>query len=299
MKGIILAGGSGTRLFPTTLAVSKQILPVYDKPTIYYPLSSLMQAGIRDILIISTSRDVPMMRALLKDGSHVGVNIQYAIQEKPEGIAQAFIIAKDFIGSEAVCLILGDNIFYGENLPEVLMNAAALKAGARVFAYRVNDPERYGVVCFDKAGKAISIEEKPKNPQSDWAVTGLYFYDNTVSQRAASLKPSNRGELEITDLNLLYLKDSKLLVETLGRGVAWLDTGTDDSLLESSQFVQTIEKRQGLKIACIEEIAVLKNYISTDDFVKLAESAPASGYGIYLKKLAREYIKNPVGGERA
>lgn len=291
MKGIILAGGSGTRLFPTTVAVSKQILPVYDKPTIYYPLSSLMQAGIREILIISTSRDVPMIQSLLKDGSQVGIEITYAVQEKPEGIAQAFLIAKEFIGSESVCLILGDNIFYGENLPEVLMNAAQLKQGAKVFAYRVNDPERYGVVCFDKNGKAMSIEEKPKNPQSDWAVTGLYFYDNSVSQRAAQLRPSQRGELEITDLNLSYLKDSKLLVETLGRGVAWLDTGTDDSLLESSQFVQTIEKRQGLKIACIEEIAVLKNYISMEKFVALAEAAPGSGYGKYLKKLARDYSK--------
>ncbi len=291
MKGIILAGGSGTRLFPTTVAVSKQILPVYDKPTIYYPLSSLMQAGIREILIISTTRDVPMIQSLLKDGSQVGIEITYAVQEKPEGIAQAFLIAKEFIGSDSVCLILGDNIFYGENLSEVLMNAAQLKQGAKVFAYRVNDPERYGVVCFDKNGKAISIEEKPKNPQSDWAVTGLYFYDNSVTQRAAQLRPSQRGELEITDLNLSYLKDSKLLVETLGRGVAWLDTGTDDSLLESSQFVQTIEKRQGLKIACIEEIAVLKNYISMEKFVALAETAPGSGYGKYLKKLARDYSK--------
>ena len=291
MKGIILAGGSGTRLFQTTVAVSKQILPVYDKPTIYYPLSSLMQAGIREILIISTARDVPMIQALLKDGSQVGIQISYAVQEKPEGIAQAFLIAKDFIGSESVCLILGDNIFYGENLPEVLVNAAQLKTGAKVFAYRVNDPERYGVVCFDKGGKAISIEEKPKVPQSDWAVTGLYFYDNTVSQRTAHLRPSQRGELEITDLNVSYLKDSQLLVETLGRGVAWLDTGTDDSLLESSQFVQTIEKRQGLKIACIEEIAFLKNYISIEKFIALAEAAPNSGYGKYLKKLARDYSK--------
>ena len=291
MKGIILAGGSGTRLFPTTLAVSKQILPVYDKPTIYYPLSSLMQAGIREIMIISTSRDVPMIQSLLKDGSQVGLQISYAVQEKPEGIAQAFLIAKDFIGADSVCLILGDNIFYGENLPEVLSSAAELAQGAKVFAYRVNDPERYGVVCFDKNGKAISIEEKPQNPQSDWAVTGLYFYDNTVSQRASQLRPSPRGELEITDLNLNYLKDGKLLVETLGRGIAWLDTGTDDSLLESSHFVQTIEKRQGLKIACIEEIAVLKKYISVEKFIALANAAPESGYGKYLKKLSREYTK--------
>lgn len=292
MKGIILAGGSGTRLFPSTIAVSKQILPVYDKPTIYYPLSSLMQAGIREILIISTSRDVPMIQSLLKDGSHVGIKISYAVQEKPEGIAQAFLIAKDFIGSDSVCLILGDNIFYGENLSEVLSGAAQLKAGAKVFAYRVNDPERYGVVSFDKTGKAIAIEEKPRNPQSDWAVTGLYFYDNTVCLRAAQLRPSPRGELEITDLNLSYLKDQKLQIETLGRGVAWLDTGTDDSLLESSHFVQTIEKRQGLKIACIEEIAFLKKYISMEQFVAIAESVPESGYGKYLKKLARDYIKS-------
>lgn len=291
MKGIILAGGSGTRLYPTTLAVSKQLLPVYDKPTIYYPLSILMLAGIRDIMIISTARDVPMIESLLKDGKAIGLNINYAVQEKPQGIAQAFIIAKDFIGDDSVCLILGDNLFYGENLPTMLAEATALKNGAYVFAYRVNDPERYGVVKFGDDGKAVLIEEKPQNPQSDWAVTGLYFYDNSVKEKAASLKPSRRGELEITDLNVLYLKEQSLNVMTLGRGVAWLDTGTDDSLLESSHFVQTIEKRQGLKIACLEEIALEQGFISKNDFIQLAEIAPMSGYGVYLKKIAKRFVE--------
>jgi glucose-1-phosphate thymidylyltransferase len=286
MKGIILAGGSGTRLFPTTLAVSKQLLPVYDKPTIYYPLSTLMLAGITEILIISTERDVPMIQSLLQDGSQLGIQISYAVQEKPEGIAQAFIIADEFIGKDSVCLILGDNIFYGTTVPQLLEEATDLEKGASVFAYRVNDPERYGVVEFDSTGKAISIEEKPQKPRSSWAVTGLYFYDNSVRQKVKTLKPSKRGELEITDLNVLYLKESSLNVVTLGRGVAWLDTGTDDSLLESAHFVQTIEKRQGLKVACLEEIALEKNFISAEAFIALAEKSPSSGYGQYLKKIA-------------
>jgi glucose-1-phosphate thymidylyltransferase len=286
MKGIILAGGSGTRLFPTTLAVSKQLLPVYDKPTIYYPLSTLMLAGITEILIISTERDVPMIQSLLQDGSQLGIHLSYAVQKKPEGIAQAFIIADEFIGKDSVCLILGDNIFYGTNVPQLLEEATQLQKGASVFAYRVNDPERYGVVEFDASGKAISIQEKPTKPRSSWAVTGLYFYDNSVRQKVKTLKPSKRGELEITDLNVLYLKESSLNVVTLGRGVAWLDTGTDDSLLESAHFVQTIEKRQGLKVACIEEIALEKNFISAEEFVAIAEKSPSSGYGQYLKKIA-------------
>ncbi len=288
MKGIILAGGSGTRLFPTTLAVSKQLLPVYDKPTIYYPLSTLLIAGIREIIIISTARGVPMIRSLLKDGSHLGLDIQYAVQDKPEGIAQAFIIADEFIKGDSVCLILGDNIFYGETMPTLLKEATSLTSGAYVFAYRVNDPERYGVVEFDAAGKAISIEEKPAQPRSSWAVTGLYFYDKSVCERVRTLKPSKRGELEITDLNVLYLNEKKLSVLTLGRGVAWLDTGTDDSLLDSAQFVHTIEKRQGLKIACLEEIAYEQKYITKAQFVDLAEKAPMSGYGQYLKKIASQ-----------
>lgn len=286
MKGIILAGGSGTRLFPTTLAVSKQLLPVYDKPTIYYPLSTLMIAGIREIMIISTPRDVPMIRSLLGDGKKLGLEISYAVQEKPDGIAQAFVIADEFIRGSSVCLILGDNIFYGENMPTMLQEATQLKTGAAVFAYRVNDPERYGVVEFDESGKAVSIEEKPAVPRSSWAVTGLYFYDSEVTKYVRRLKPSKRGEIEITDLNSLYLKAQNLKVFTLGRGVAWLDTGTDDSLLDSAQFVHTIEKRQGLKIACLEEIALEKGYISKTQFTKLAEEAPMSGYGQYLKKIA-------------
>jgi glucose-1-phosphate thymidylyltransferase len=288
MKGIILAGGSGTRLFPTTLAVSKQLLPVYDKPTIYYPLSTLMLAGLKEILIISTERDVPMIRSLLGDGQQLGMKISYAVQKKPEGIAQAFIIADEFIGNDSVCLILGDNIFYGATMPQLLDEATRLQNGAYVFSYRVNDPERYGVVEFDQNGKAMSIEEKPKNPKSSWAVTGLYFYDNTVTEKTKRLKPSKRGELEITDLNVMYLNEKSLKVMTLGRGVAWLDTGTDDSLLESSHFVQTVEKRQGLKIACLEEIALEQNFISKQDFLQLAESCPMSGYGQYLKKLASQ-----------
>lgn len=292
MKGIILAGGKGTRLYPMTQSVSKQILPVYDKPTIYYPLSTLMGAGINEILVISTPRDIPMLQSLLGDGADIGLDIQYAVQETPGGIAQAFLIANEFIGDDSVCLILGDNIFYGENLPKLLCEASSLKQGAYVFAYQVNDPERYGVVEFDKEGSAKSIEEKPQNPRSSWAVTGLYFYDNSVKDKVKELKPSKRGELEITDLNTLYLNEKTLQVMTLGRGVAWLDTGTDDSLLEAASFVQTIEKRQGLKIACLEEIAYRRNYITAERFNQLAEVAPESGYGLYLKKLSKYIIEN-------
>lgn len=288
MKGIILAGGSGTRLFPTTLAVSKQLLPVYDKPTIYYPLSTLMIAGIREIMIISTVRDTPMIKSLLGEGRELGLSLSYAVQTKPEGIAQALLIAKDFIKDSPVCLILGDNIFYGETLQEQLMDVCRQHTGASLFAYRVIDPERYGVVEFDDEGRAISIEEKPKVPRSSWAVTGLYFYDETVAEKAQGLRPSARGELEITDLNRIYLHEKKLRVITLGRGFAWLDTGTDDSLLDSAQFVHTIEKRQGLKIACLEEIALEKKYITKRDFCLLAEKAPSSGYGVYLKKIASQ-----------
>lgn len=292
MKGIILAGGSGTRLYPTTMAVSKQLLPVYDKPTIYYPLSTLMIAGLKEIMIISTERDVPMIRSLLGDGSQLGMKIAYAVQKKPEGIAQAFIIADEFIGTDSVCLILGDNIFYGATMPELLLEATQLQKGAYVFSYRVNDPERYGVVEFNEQGHAISIEEKPKNPKSSWAVTGLYFYDNSVRKKVRQLQPSKRGELEITDLNVMYLKEQTLKVLTLGRGVAWLDTGTDDSLLESSQFVQTVEKRQGLKIACLEEIALEKKFITETQFIEIAEKSPKSGYGQYLKKIASHIVQN-------
>lgn len=284
MRGIILAGGSGTRLYPTTQVVSKQLLPVYDKPTIYYPLATLMTAGIREILIISTERDTPMIQSLLGNGSQIGLEISYAVQDRPAGIAEAFIIGAQFIGNESVCLILGDNIFYGESVPALMADAIAISQGACVFAYHVNDPGRYGVVEFDPSGRVLSIEEKPKLPKTNWAVTGLYFYDSTVTAKAKSLKPSARGELEITDLNNLYLKENTLQVKTFGRGVAWLDTGTDDSLLEAAQFMQTIEKRQGLKIACLEEIALEKQFITEKQFCKIAESYPSSGYGIYLKK---------------
>ncbi len=287
MKGIVLAGGSGTRLYPSTIAVSKQLLPVYDKPTIYYPISILMLAGIKEILIISTPRDLPLIETLLKDGSQFGVKFSYEAQAKPEGIAQAFIIGEKFIGKDAVSLILGDNIFYGHDISGLGARASKLAKGATVFAYHVNDPERYGVVQFDDKGKAISIEEKPKTPKSNWAVTGLYFYDNQVVEIAKNLKHSPRGELEITDVNRKYLERGELHVETLSRGYAWLDTGTDDSLLESAHFVQTIEKRQGLKIACLEEIAYSQKFITREQLIQTAANFPKSGYGDYLRKIVK------------
>jgi glucose-1-phosphate thymidylyltransferase len=286
MKGIVLAGGSGSRLFPLTNCVSKQLLPVYDKPTIYYPISTLMLAGIKDLLIISTPRDIPLIRSLLGDGSQFGVRFSYQIQDKPEGIAQAFLIGEEFINNEPCALILGDNIFYGHDVTKQVMEAVQLKAGATVFAYHVNDPERYGVVEFDKQGRALSIEEKPKHPKSNWAVTGLYFYDSKVVEYARSLKPSARGELEITDLNKLYLQQKQLNVQFFGRGIAWLDTGTDEALLESSQFVQTIEKRQGLKVACLEEIALFKGFITLEQLQETSKHYPNSRYGNYVKQLA-------------
>ncbi|MBX9769611.1 MAG: glucose-1-phosphate thymidylyltransferase RfbA [Bdellovibrionales bacterium] len=288
MKGIILAGGSGTRLLPMTQVVSKQLLPVYDKPVIYYPLSTLMLAGIKEILIISTPRDLPMIEGLLGNGAQIGLKLSYLAQAKPEGIAQAFIIGADFIGNEPVCMILGDNLFYSNELHSQLQQAASLKSGATVFAYRVQDPERYGVVEFGSDKRVVSVEEKPKNPKSPWAITGLYFYDNTVVRRARSLKPSARGEFEITDLNQTYLKDQALHVEKMGRGVAWLDMGTPDSLLSSSQFVQTIENRQGMKIACIEEIALHMGFINQAQLASLIEKLPQSDYCKYLKRVLSE-----------
>lgn len=289
MKGIILAGGSGTRLYPLTLSISKQLLPVYDKPTIYYPLSVLMLAGIREILIISTPRDLPMIERLLGDGSQFGLRLEYKEQPRPEGIAQAFTIGESFIQNDSVCLILGDNIFYGHELVNKLEHSATLQNGARVFGYQVSDPERYGVVEFDRNGKAVSIEEKPTQPKSNWAVTGLYFYDKNVCEYAKALKPSKRGELEITDLNRIYLQKGHLEVVTLGRGVAWLDTGTFDSLVSSSLFVQTLEKRQGLKVACLEEIALHQGWIDLDRMQKLCELYGKGDYGVYLQRVIREY----------
>ncbi|WP_165724797.1 glucose-1-phosphate thymidylyltransferase RfbA [Pseudoalteromonas sp. SA25] len=286
MKGIILAGGSGSRLHPITLGVSKQILPVYDKPMIYYPLSVLMLTGIKDILIITTPQDQAQFKTLLGDGSNFGIELTYAIQEKPEGLAQAFIIGEEFIGQDSVCLILGDNIFYGANFSPKLKAMAKIEQGACVFAYQVNDPERFGVVEVDENFNGISIEEKPLNPKSNYAVTGLYFYDNSVIQKAKQVEPSERGELEITAINQAYLEDKNLKVEVLGRGFAWLDTGTHDSLMEASLFVQTVEKRQGFKIACLQEIAYMQGWLTKDALVEQGHALNKTGYGQYLLKLA-------------
>ncbi len=288
MKGIILAGGSGTRLYPITKSISKQIIPVYDKPMIYYPLSVLMLAGIREILIISTPQDIHLYENLLGNGDDLGMKLEYAIQPSPDGLAQAFIIGEKFIGQDNVCMILGDNIFYGYDFSRTLRDATQLQDGATVFGYYVNDPERYGVAEFDAEGKVLRLEEKPQHPKSNYAVTGLYFYSNDVVQKSLSLKPSKRGELEITDLNKLYLAEGRLSLKMMGRGMAWLDTGTHDSLLEASNFIATIENRQGLKVACLEEIAFRNEYINKEQLLQLAEPLKKNHYGEYLIKIANE-----------
>jgi len=295
MKGIILAGGSGTRLYPITSAISKQLLPVYDKPMIYYPLSVLMLAGIREILIISTPRDLPSFRNLLGDGKHLGLGFSYIEQPSPDGLAQAFILGDEFIGNETVCMILGDNIFYGQGFGDVLLSTAKLAKGAYVFGYYVTDPERYGVVEFDSKGRAVTIEEKPLKPKSNYAVTGLYFYDNSVVSKAKSLKPSARGELEITDLNRLYLEEGTLTVRLMGRGMAWLDTGTCESLLQASNFIATLEQRQSLKASCIEEIAYKRGFIDKEQLIALADPIKKSHYGKYLLRIASDELSRLEG----
>jgi len=285
MKGIVLAGGSGTRLYPITRALSKQLLPVYDKPMVYYPLSTLMLAGIRDVLVITTPEDRAQFERLLGDGAQWGIRLSYAVQPKPEGLAQAFLIGADFIGNDRVALVLGDNVFFGHGLPEILQRAAARATGATIFAYQVRDPERYGVVSFDSAGRALAIAEKPANPASRWAVTGLYFYDKDVVRHAREVRPSARGELEITDLNMRYLAAGALHVELMGRGFAWLDTGTFDALIDAATFVHTLEERQGMKIACPEEVAYQMGFITRAELLKLAAALDKSGYGQYLRSL--------------